>query len=71
MNLLILGNFVAHDGEKMMLQAHRKQSLELDRHFLHATRLKIILPGEKDASVFEAELPEVLGELLEELRGMR
>ena len=56
-------------GDK--IYGHRKQSLELDRHFLHATRLKIILPGEKDASVFEAELPEELGKLLDELRGER
>lgn len=35
-------------------------SIDLHRHFLHAARLSIILPGEKTARVFEAPLPEEL-----------
>jgi 23S rRNA pseudouridine1911/1915/1917 synthase len=56
-------------GDK--IYGHRKQSFEIDRHFLHAARLEIMLPGEKDASAFEAELPDELDELLEKLRSKR
>ncbi len=47
-----------------------KKSLTVNtkRHFLHAFRLKIILPNEKQAKVFEAELPIELKEVLEEVR---
>ena len=56
-------------GDKVY--GHRKQSIELDRHFLHATRLKIILPGEKVAKTFEAPLPGELVEVLDELRSKK
>lgn len=46
----------------------KKSSLELDRHFLHAFRLKIVLPGEKQTRSFEAPLPEELEEVLASLR---
>ena len=46
----------------------KSQSLKLDRHFLHAHRLKILLPGEKTPKVFEAPLPEDLERVLNELR---
>lgn len=46
----------------------RHASVELDRHFLHASRLKVILPGEKAARLFEAPLPEELEEALGALR---
>jgi 23S rRNA pseudouridine1911/1915/1917 synthase len=46
----------------------RHPSVELDRHFLHACRLKVILPGEKAARLFEAPLPEELEETLGALR---
>ncbi len=45
-----------------------KPTLSLDRHFLHAHRLKITLPEEKQARVFTAELPEELRAVLEEAR---
>ena len=54
-------------GDK--IYGHRKQSIEIDRHFLHAARLKIILPGEKVAKTLEAPLPEELFVVLEGLRG--
>lgn len=54
-------------GDK--IYGHRKQSIEIDRHFLHAMRLKIVLPGEEQAQIFEAPLPEELGEVLEGVRG--
>lgn len=42
-------------------------SLPLDRHFLHAGRLGIVLPGENQKSWFEAPLPEELSEVLRTL----
>lgn len=46
----------------------RKPSLALQRHFLHAAKLSILLPGEKQARTFEAPLP---GELEAVLQGLR
>jgi 23S rRNA pseudouridine1911/1915/1917 synthase len=53
-------------GDKIYGQ--RKPSIETNRHFLHAARLKIVLPGEKGARVFEAQLPEELTRILDGLR---
>jgi 23S rRNA pseudouridine1911/1915/1917 synthase len=53
-------------GDK--IYGHRKQSIEIDRHFLHAAKLKIILPREKKAQTFEAPLPNDLQEILDSLR---
>ena len=47
---------------------HTKVSLDLKRHFLHAFRLKITLPGEQQPHSFEAPLPEDLVIVLEKLR---
>jgi 23S rRNA pseudouridine1911/1915/1917 synthase len=47
----------------------KRSSVDLDRHFLHAYKLKIILPGEKQPRVFEAALPEELVLILRVLRG--
>ncbi|MDO9302851.1 MAG: RluA family pseudouridine synthase, partial [Anaerolineales bacterium] len=44
-------------------------SVEINRHFLHAARLKIVLPNETSPRVFEAELPDELKRVLEEVRG--
>jgi 23S rRNA pseudouridine1911/1915/1917 synthase len=46
---------------------HRKTTLEIGRHFLHAAKLKIVLPGEEQARTFEAPLPEELQDVLMEL----
>jgi 23S rRNA pseudouridine1911/1915/1917 synthase len=46
----------------------KKPTLEIGRHFLHAAKLKITLPGEKQARTFEAPLPEELKRVLEEGR---
>ena len=46
----------------------KKSTVELDRHFLHAYRLKIILPGESEPRIFEAGLPVELERALEEVR---
>ena len=46
----------------------RSVTLTTDRHFLHAAKLKIVLPGEKQPHTFEAELPEELRNVLEEVK---
>jgi 23S rRNA pseudouridine1911/1915/1917 synthase len=56
-------------GDK--IYGHRKQSIGIDRHFLHAAKLKIVLPGEKQARTFEAPLPEELAVVLDDLRGKK
>jgi 23S rRNA pseudouridine1911/1915/1917 synthase len=46
----------------------RNFTVDIHRHFLHAAKLSIILPNEKTAHVFEAELPDELRKALEEVR---
>lgn len=46
----------------------KSQSLKLDRHFLHAYKLKIILPGDAAPRTFEAPLPDDLEQVLNQLR---
>jgi 23S rRNA pseudouridine1911/1915/1917 synthase len=47
----------------------RKQStIEVQRHFLHAARLVICLPGEKIPGVFDAPLPSELEQVLDQIR---
>lgn len=48
----------------------KKVSLPLARHFLHAARLKIQLPGEESPRVFEAPLPLDLTDTLNRLRNV-
>ncbi|HOG77141.1 MAG TPA: RluA family pseudouridine synthase, partial [Anaerolineaceae bacterium] len=45
----------------------RKSSLALGRFFLHAAKLRIILPGEKNATEFLAVLPDDLKSVLDNL----
>ena len=47
---------------------HRKSSLEIERHFLHAARLTIMLPGETQERTFEAPLPPELNAVLDYVR---
>jgi 23S rRNA pseudouridine1911/1915/1917 synthase len=47
----------------------KRITAEINRHFLHAARLKIILPNETTPRVFEAELPDELKKVLDEVRG--
>jgi len=53
-------------GDKVY--GHRKQSIDIDRHFLHAAKLKIILPGKNHPQTFEAPLPDELQAILDSLR---
>jgi 23S rRNA pseudouridine1911/1915/1917 synthase len=46
----------------------RKFTVDIDRHFLHAFRLKITLPGEMQPRTFEAALPEELTRVLEDIK---
>lgn len=43
-------------------------SVDIGRHFLHAARLKIVLPNEKEPRLFEARLPAELETVLAKLR---
>jgi 23S rRNA pseudouridine1911/1915/1917 synthase len=46
----------------------RKPTVPLERHFLHAYKLKIVLPMDEVATVFEAPLPPDLQGVLDNLR---
>ena len=50
------------------IYGRKKQSIRLDRHFLHARSLKIVLLGEKESRFFEAPLPDELENVLAVLR---
>jgi 23S rRNA pseudouridine1911/1915/1917 synthase len=50
------------------IYGHRHPTLPLKRHFLHAERLAITLPGEAQPHIFEAPLPPDLSKVLEDLR---
>ncbi|HZM21211.1 MAG TPA: RluA family pseudouridine synthase [Anaerolineales bacterium] len=50
------------------IYGRKKSSVEIERHFLHAYQLKIVLPGEKEPRNFEAILPDELENVLTTLR---
>jgi 23S rRNA pseudouridine1911/1915/1917 synthase len=64
LHMAFLGCPVAAD----LVYGKRKPTVALDRHFLHAQKLKIVLPGEKQARIFEASLPQELQIVLVYLR---
>jgi 23S rRNA pseudouridine1911/1915/1917 synthase len=47
---------------------HKKPSIDLKRHFLHAYELSIRMPGEKSKTTFRAELSDELAEIIENLK---
>ncbi|MFH2039215.1 MAG: RluA family pseudouridine synthase [Chloroflexota bacterium] len=49
----------------------KKPSIDIERHFLHAYRLKIMLPGEGEAHIFEAQLPQDLQQVLDDLKSIQ
>jgi 23S rRNA pseudouridine1911/1915/1917 synthase len=53
------------------IYGRKNPTVEINRHFLHAARLKIVLPNEKQSRVFEAELPGELVVVLDEVRGKK
>jgi 23S rRNA pseudouridine1911/1915/1917 synthase len=64
LHMAFLGCPVAGDT----VYGRRKRSLPLKRHFLHAARLSLVLPGEAQPSAFETPLPPELEAALEQLR---
>lgn len=64
LHLSFIGCPVAGDT----VYGHRKSTIDLDRHFLHAARLTIRLPGEDQPRTFEALLPAELAHVLDQLR---
>lgn len=50
------------------LYGRRKVSLPLNRHFLHAARLTVRLPGERQPRTFESSLPPELEQILQQMR---
>ena len=52
------------------LYGHRHPTLDITRHFLHAARLTIQLPGESNARTFSAPLPPELEQVLNSLRNV-
>jgi len=67
LHLKFIGCPVAGDT----VYGHKHATIELNRHFLHACRLTILLPGESKPSTFEAALPVELVQVLEKLREER
>jgi 23S rRNA pseudouridine1911/1915/1917 synthase len=60
--------FIGHPIVGDTTYGRRKQRLALDRHFLHARRLTLALPGTGERVTFEPPLPEELEAVLAELR---
>jgi 23S rRNA pseudouridine1911/1915/1917 synthase len=50
------------------IYGRKKPSIDMGRHFLHAKKLKITLPGDSQPSQFEAPMPKELEAILIELR---
>jgi 23S rRNA pseudouridine1911/1915/1917 synthase len=64
LHLAFLGCPVVAD----VVYGRRRPSLPLKRHFLHAARLTILLPGEASPRTFESPLPQELQSVLDNLR---
>jgi 23S rRNA pseudouridine1911/1915/1917 synthase len=64
LHLSFIGCPVAGDT----VYGRKKPTIPLERHFLHAARLIIRLPGESQPRSFQAQLPDELEHVLEQLR---
>jgi 23S rRNA pseudouridine1911/1915/1917 synthase len=53
------------------LYGHKHKSIEIERHFLHAARISLVLPGGTSETTFSAPLPPELTAILEALRESR
>ena len=49
------------------IYGRKKPSLPLERHFLHAAELTVVLPGDKEPTLFQAPLPQELQQVLNDL----
>ena len=67
LHLKFIGCPVAGD----CVYGHKHATIAINRHFLHAKQLIILLPGEVKPSTFEAPLPLELEDVLEGLRKER
>lgn len=50
------------------LYGRKKPTVKIKRHFLHAARITVGIPGERQARTFEAPLPDNLANILARLR---
>jgi len=50
------------------IYGRKRSSIALNRHFLHAQKLKITLPDERQPRTFDTELPKELTRVLDDLR---
>jgi 23S rRNA pseudouridine1911/1915/1917 synthase len=64
LHLAFLGCPIAGD----LVYGKKRVSLELKRHFLHAAKITIQLPGEKELRTFSAPLPDDLQGVLQDLK---
>jgi 23S rRNA pseudouridine1911/1915/1917 synthase len=53
-----------------VIYGRKKPTLDLDRQFLHAYQLSILLPGEAEKITFEAPLPDDLASILKSLNAI-
>jgi 23S rRNA pseudouridine1911/1915/1917 synthase len=67
LHLALVGCPIAGDT----IYGYRKSSIDIQRHFLHAARLSVRLPGEKIPRTFEAPLPQELQRILTNLATRR
>ena len=51
------------------IYGRKKSSIDMNRHFLHASRIEIKLPGMHETTIFTAPLAEDLEEVVDTLRG--
>lgn len=51
-----------------LVYGKKTPTVEINRHFLHAAKITIILPGETDAVTFTTDLPRELREVLDNLK---
>lgn len=63
LHMAFLGTPIVGDA----VYGHRKATISIERHFLHAAQLTIQLPGETVPRTFEAPLPLELNKILEDL----
>jgi len=61
-------NFIKCSVAGDLVYGQRNSSIPVKRHFLHAYRLQIVIPGDATARTFEAELPKELMDILEQIR---
>jgi 23S rRNA pseudouridine1911/1915/1917 synthase len=61
-------NFIGCPIAGDLVYGRKKSTIPIKRHFLHAHRLKIVIPGEATPRIFEARLPDELDNVLTNLR---